>query len=103
MLKIKKVSSMLGKKVFTDSGDFFGEIEESVLAENKIDSWRIRVSREMIRNLNGARGVIVPHQFVKAIGDVFVVNKSSLPIADVEEGISESETMDLSQESSGLS
>lgn len=103
MLKIKKVSSMLGKKVFTDSGDFFGEIEESVLAENKIDSWRIRVSREMIRNLNGARGVIVPHQFVKAIGDVFVINKASLPIADVEEGISESETMDLSQESSGLS
>jgi len=103
MLKIKKVSSMLGKKVFTDSGDFFGEIEESVLAENKMDSWRIRVSREMIRNLNGARGVIVPHQFVKAIGDVFVINKASLPIADVEEGISESETMDLSQESSGLS
>ena len=103
MLKIKKISSMLGKRVFTDSGDFFGEIEESVLAENKIDSWRIKVSREMIRNLNGARGVIVPHQFVKAIGDVFVVNKASLPIADVEEGFSESETMDLSKGNDGLS
>jgi sporulation protein YlmC with PRC-barrel domain len=99
MLKIKKISSMLGKRVFTDNGDFFGEIEEAVLAENKIDSWRIKVSREMMRSLNGARGVIIPHQFVKAIGDVFVVNRASLPISEIEEsGISESETMDLSSE-----
>ena len=27
----------------------------------------------------GARGVIVPHNFVKAIGDIFIVNKTSLP------------------------
>ena len=97
MLKIKKISSMLGKRVFTDNGDFFGEIEEAVLAENKIDSWRIRVSREMMKSLNGARGVIIPHQFVKAIGDVFVVNRASLPISEIEESsVSESETMDLS-------
>jgi len=96
MLRIKKISAMLGKRVFTDSGDLFGEIEESILTENKIDSWRIRVSRDMARSLNGARGVIIPHQFVKAIGDVFVVNASSLPIAEKEEGASEEETMDLS-------
>ncbi len=32
--------------------------------------------------LGGARGVIIPHQFVKAIGDVFIVNKTSLPARD---------------------
>ena len=32
--------------------------------------------------LGGARGVIIPHQFVKAIGDVFIVNKTSLPVKD---------------------
>lgn len=95
MLKIKKISAMMGKRVFTDSGDFFGETEEAILTENKIDSWRIRVSKEMARNLNGARGVIIPHQFVKSIGDVFVINGSSLPISEREE-VSESETMDLS-------
>ena len=86
---------MIGKRVFTDIGDFFGEIEDTILAENKIDSWRIRVSREMARNLNGARGVIIPHQFVKAIGDVFVINGSSLPIAERSE-VSEEQTVDLS-------
>ncbi|MDP1729213.1 MAG: PRC-barrel domain-containing protein [archaeon] len=95
MLKIKKISAMLGKRAFTDVGDFFGEIEEVILAENKIDSWRIKVSREMARNLNGARGVIIPHPFVKAIGDVFVVNGSNLPIAE-KESLSEEDTMDLS-------
>lgn len=100
MLKIKKISAMVGKRVFTDSGDLFGEVEEVILAENKIDSWRVRVSKDMARNLNGARGVIIPHQFVKAIGDVFVINAASLPIADKED-VSEGETMDLSAASSG--
>ena len=97
MLRIKKISAMLGKIVFTDIGDLFGDIEEAILAENKIDSWRIRVSREMARNLSGAKGVIVPHQFVKAIGDVFVVNAASLPISSTEESLSNEETMDLSE------
>lgn len=96
MLRIKKISAMLGKRVFTDTGDLFGEIEEVVLAENKIDSWRIKVSKEMAHSLNGARGVIIPHQFVKAIGDVVVINAASLPISEKEE-LSEEETVDLSQ------
>ncbi len=98
MLRIKKISAMLGKRVFTDAGDNFGDIEEVVLAENKIDSWRIRVSRDMAKNLNGARGVIIPHQFVKAIGDVVVVNSASLPIAERAEA-SGDETVDLSETS----
>lgn len=79
MLRIKKLNDSLGKKVYTDNGDFFGEVEEALLSENKIDSWRIRVAREMANQLNGARGVIIPHQFVKAVGDVFVVSAGSLP------------------------
>jgi len=97
MLRIKKISLMIGKRVFTDTGDFFGEVEEAILAENKIDSWRIRVSRLMARNLNGARGVIIPHQFVKAIGDVLVINGASLPISEAAPGMdSDENTVDLS-------
>jgi sporulation protein YlmC with PRC-barrel domain len=98
MLRIKKISAMLGKRVFTDIGDNFGDIEEVILAENKVDSWRIRVSKDMAKSLNGARGVIIPHQFVKAIGDVVVINGSSLPISE-KEALSDEETMDLSQNS----
>jgi sporulation protein YlmC with PRC-barrel domain len=96
MLKIKKISGALGKKAFTDAGDIFGEVEECLLSENKVDSWRIRVSREMAGNLNGARGVIIPHQFVKAVGDILLINKASLPISSTE-SISTEESMDLTQ------
>ena len=37
--------------------------------------------------LGGARGVIIPHQFVKAIGDIFVVSKASLPAQEEMEEI----------------
>jgi len=82
MLKIKKVSEIVGKRVYTDSGDFFGEIEEVNLVENKIDSWRIRVSGAMGSFLGGARGVVIPHQFVRAIGDICIVSKANLPIQE---------------------
>lgn len=85
MLKIEKISKVLGKRVYTDGGDFFGEVEEINLFENKIDGWRIRVGGGMNALLGGARGVIIPHQFVKAIGDVMVISKASLPTREVEE------------------
>lgn len=98
MLRIKKIINIIGKKAYTDFGDYFGEIEEAILSENKIDSWRIRVAREMSSQLNGARGVIIPHQFVKAVGDILIVNRSSLPLVDEEEVEAGEETMDLTDE-----
>ena len=78
-MKIKKISEVLGKRVFTDSGDFFGEVEEANLSENKIDGWRIRVGGSVFSLVGGARGVIIPHQFVRSISDVFIISKSALP------------------------
>ena len=81
-MKIKKISEVLGKRVFTDSGEFFGEVEEANLFENKIDGWRIRVGGNVLSMMGGARGVIIPHQFVKSISDVFIISKSALPSQD---------------------
>jgi len=94
MLRIKRLSDIVGKSVYTSEGDFFGEIQEVNLIDNKIEGWKIKVGSGFMSMLGGARGVIIPHQFVKAIGDVFIVNKSSLPIRD-EGGVSE---MDLGSE-----
>jgi len=81
-MRIKKVTEVVGAKVYTDSGDFFGEIEEANLTENKIDGWRIRVGGSVLSLIGGAKGVIIPHQFVKAISDIFIINKSALPNPD---------------------
>jgi sporulation protein YlmC with PRC-barrel domain len=83
-MRVRKISEVIGMKVFTDSGDYFGEVEEANLAENKIDGWRIKVSGGVISMIGGARGVIIPHQFVKAISDVFIISKNALPSQDSE-------------------
>ena len=76
----------MGSKVYTDSGDYFGEIEEANLTENKIDGWRIKVGGSVLSLIGGAKGVIIPHQFVKAISDIFIINKSALPNPDTDFG-----------------
>lgn len=81
-MRIRKISEVIGSKVYTDSGDFFGEIEEANLSENKIEGWRIKVGGSIISLIGGARGVIIPHQFVKAISDIFIINKAALPNPD---------------------
>jgi len=86
-MRIKKISDVLGVKVYTDSGDYFGEVEEANLQENKVDGWRIKVGGSIVSLIGGARGVIIPHQFVKAISDIFIINKSALP--NPESGINE--------------
>ena len=83
-MRIKKISEVIGVRVYTDSGDFFGEVEEANLADNKIDGWRIKVSGGITSFIGGARGVIIPNQFVKAIGDVFIINRSALPNSEAE-------------------
>ena len=82
MLKIKKISEILGKTVYTDGGEFLGQIDEANLAENKVDSWKIKISGKMSNLIGGARGIIVPHQFVNAVEDIVIIKKSSLPIRD---------------------
>lgn len=78
-MRIKKITEVIGTKVYTDSGDFFGEIEEANLHENKVNGWRIKVGGGVMSLIGGARGVIIPHQFVRAISDIFIINKSALP------------------------
>ena len=82
MLRIKKMSDAVGKHVYTSEGDYFGQIDDVNLIDNKIDGWKIKLSSGFISSLGGARGVIIPQQFVKAIGDIFIVHKTSLPAKD---------------------
>jgi len=80
MLNIKKISEVVGKKVFTDEGKIFGEIEEANLVNNKVDSWRIRLGGGLNTIFSGARGVIIPHSYVKSVGDVFIISAVAMPM-----------------------
>ncbi len=81
MLRTKQVSEAVGLHVFTDNGDLFGEIEEAIISKNKVEAWRVRAVRDsfLSKALAGAKGVIVPHQLVKAIGDIMIVSRAAAP------------------------
>ncbi|MDD4877677.1 MAG: PRC-barrel domain-containing protein [Candidatus Nanoarchaeia archaeon] len=87
MLKIKQVTDVYDMQVFTDTGEYFGDVEEAILQGNKVYGWRIRATRNsfLTKLLGGAKGVVVPHNLVKAIGDVMVVSKSAVPAYDENE------------------
>lgn len=81
MLKMQKVSQTYDLRVFTDAGDYFGDIEDCILAGNKVSGWKIKATKNsfLSRVLGSARGVIVPHQLVKAVGDVIIISKNAVP------------------------
>ena len=87
MLKMKKISETYDMKVFTDSGEYFGDIEESVITSNKVFGWRVRSTKNsfLTKVLGSAKGVIVPHQLVKSMGDVMIISKAAVPSYSSEE------------------
>jgi len=87
MLKMKKISETYDMRVFTDVGEYFGDIEESIITHNKVFGWRVRATKNSFLNkvLGSAKGVIVPHQLVKSIGDIMIISKAALPSSNEEE------------------
>jgi len=80
-LNMRKVSDIYEMKVFTDQGDYFGDVEECIITMSKVFGWRIRATKNssLHQILGGVKGVIVPHQLVKAVGNIMIISKSAIP------------------------
>jgi len=87
MLKMKKISETYDMKAFTDTGEYFGDVEEAILTQTKVFGWRVKATRNSFLNsvLGSAKGVIVPHQLVKSIGDIMIISKAAVPSYNPEE------------------
>ena len=81
MLKMKKMSETYDMRVFTDSGDYFGDVEDGILTSNKVFGWKIKATKGsfLTKVLGSAKGVIVPHQLVKSVGDVIIISRTAVP------------------------
>lgn len=92
-LKILRISDVVGMKIFTDAGDYIGTVEEANIVENKIDGWRIKIAKDSSLSalLGGARGLIIPYQYIKAFGEVIIISKAAVPVTEekIEEAITE--------------
>jgi sporulation protein YlmC with PRC-barrel domain len=87
MLKMKKITETFDMRVFTDTGDYFGDVEEAIVTHTKIFGWKVRATKNSFLNrvLGNAKGVIVPHQLVKSIGDIMIISKQAMPSYNPEE------------------
>jgi sporulation protein YlmC with PRC-barrel domain len=83
MLKMERISDVYDMKVFTESGEYFGDVEELILTKTKIAGWRVKATKNsfLARMLGSAKGVVVPHQLVKSLGDVLIISKAAVPSA----------------------
>ena len=84
MLKLKKISTTYDMKVFTDDGLYFGDVEEAIVSSNRLFGWRVKSTKNsyLTKVLGGAKGVIVPHQLVKAIGGIMIISRAAIPAFD---------------------
>lgn len=88
MLNMQKVSETYDIKVFTDTGEYFGDVEEAILTKTKIFGWRVKSTKNsyLAKVLGSAKGVIVPHQLVKSMGDIMIISKAAIPSYTSEAG-----------------
>lgn len=87
MLKMRRISDTYNMRVFTDTGEYFGDIEESILTKSKVFGWRVKATKNsyLARVLGSAKGVIVPHLLVKAVGDIMIISRAAVPSYNPEE------------------
>ena len=80
-MNTKKISETYNMRVFTDVGEYFGDIEEVILTLSRVFGWRVRATRNSSLNklIGGAKGVVVPHSLVKAVGDIMIISKAAIP------------------------
>ena len=78
---MRKLSEAYNMKVFTDAGDYFGDVEESILTKTKVFGWSVKATKNsyLAKVLGSAKGVIVPHQLVKSMGDIMIISKAAIP------------------------
>ncbi|MEK6837433.1 MAG: hypothetical protein AABX69_02175 [Nanoarchaeota archaeon] len=90
MLRTKRVTEVYEMRVFTDTGDYFGDVEEALMTQTKVIGWRVKSTRNSVLSklLGSAKGVVVPHQLVKSVGDVMIISKAAMPSYTSEETVS---------------
>ena len=78
---MRTTTSVFDLKVFTDAGEYFGDIDEAVIEGNRIFGWRVKSGKDSVLSkvIGGAKGVIVPHSLIRAIGDIVIISRAAVP------------------------
>jgi sporulation protein YlmC with PRC-barrel domain len=74
----QEITSLVGREVYSNNGVFVGEVEDLRL---DMDSERVtglalgEINRDIFESrVDGSQGVLIPYRWVRAVGDVVLVN-----------------------------
>jgi sporulation protein YlmC with PRC-barrel domain len=85
----QEITTLVGREVYTSNGVFVGEVEDVRLdLDGEVVSGLAltELNRELFAaRAQGSRGVILPYRWVRAVGDVVLVNEVVERVADDEE------------------
>ena len=85
----QEITSLVGREVYSNNGVFVGEVEDL-----RLDLDQQQVTALALTDLNselfedyatGSRGVLVPYRWVRAVGDVVLVNDIVERLGDVDD------------------
>ena len=65
-----RINGLIGKKVYTDDGDYIGKINDVILDKNRIHSLKIKLDK--IHKLK-IKGIILGYSYVKGVGNIVII------------------------------
>lgn len=85
----QEITSLVGREVYSNNGVFVGEIEDIQLdLDQEIVTGLAlgQVNRELFASkVENRKGVLIPYRWVRAVGDVVLVNDIVERLSDSEE------------------
>ena len=74
----QEITSLVGREVYSNNGVFVGEVEDLRLdmTDERVTGLALgQINRELFDDrVEGANGVLLPYRWVRAVGDVVLVN-----------------------------
>jgi sporulation protein YlmC with PRC-barrel domain len=74
----QEITSLVGREVYSNNGVFVGEVEDIRLdMEQEVVTGLAlgQVNRDLFDSrIEGSKGVLIPYRWVRAVGDVVLVN-----------------------------
>ena len=74
----QEITSLVGREVYSNDGVFVGEVEDLRLdmTDERVTGLALgQINRDLFDDrLEGANGVLLPYRWVRAVGDVVLVN-----------------------------
>jgi len=85
----QEITTLVGREVYSNNGVYVGEVEDIRLNLDDEQVTALAVAElnpELFEDAaRGSRGVLLPYRWVRAVGDVVLVNDIVERIADTEE------------------